>query len=1055
MDGAEESEQFPDRPQVPASSCVSMKSDTSMKKRNDFTKEAADRDQYDCSESTEMDGNAIFKLVETQGMEIFQSELKRYRRMLFPHLSQSSVSEKQDEESLTTEDEKQDSSASEGVLKVTLHVLKEMGHSALANELEKHIYGELDVCQRKLRHKLRKFEYIFEGTAQHGNQTLLNKVYTELYITEGVSGTVNNEHEVRQIEAANRRPAEEDKPIKCEDIFNPLFGQDRFIRTVLTIGISGIGKTISVQKFNLEWAEGRVNQDIQLLINLPFRELNLMVSHCTLTQLLHHFLAEAKESGISNFGKYKLVLIFDGLDECRLPLDFDHNKPCCGVSEPASVDVLLTNLIKGNLLPSAHIWITSRPAAADRIPNDLVDRMTEIRGFNDPQKDEYFRKKISDQNMANRVISHVKATRSLHIMCHIPVFSWISATVLQRILKETEMMGTEEDGGRKEMPNTLTQMYTSFLVYNSLIKTRKYPAGEEASETQSRVEIDEDVILKLGKLAFEHLIKGNMIFYENELIEYNIDINDAAVYSGVFTQISENDFGFHLERVFCFVHLSIQEFFAAMYIFYSFICFNQNLLEPEETISVQEAPSEVTSLLKSAVDRALQSENGHLDLFLRFLLGLSQSSNQSLLKSVLTTMEISPQRNEEIVEYIKEKIRLNPSTEKCINLFHCLIELNDQSLLEEIQNYLNSGRLSETKLSPSQWAALVFVLLTSKEALVEFDLRKYSRSEEGLLRLLPVIKESRVAVLKECNLTEKCCEALGEVLSYPCLKELDLSDNDLQDSGVELLCAGLASSSCQLKKLRLSFCGITETGCGFLGRALRSNPTHLMELDLSYNHPGQLGMELLSSVQENIEHLTVSLEGNAECYLKSSLKKKYACKLTMEVNSAHSHLSFSEDNKTMTRMETAQPYPDSPERFTDWGQVLCKEGLSARCYWEVEWTGEWTGIGVAYKGISRKAKGNDSVLGYNDQSWSLRYHQGKYNAWYNKNDAAISVPHFNSKRTGVFLDWSAGTLSFYAISSNTMTHLHTFHTQFSEPVYPGFRLGFKDSSLTLCPLEYP
>ncbi|XP_023255999.1 NACHT, LRR and PYD domains-containing protein 3-like [Seriola lalandi dorsalis] len=886
-----------------------MKSDTSMKKRNDFTKEAADRDQYDCSESTEMDGNAIFKLVETQGMEIFQSELKRYKRMLFPHLSQSSVREEQDEESLPTEDEKQDSSASEGVLKVTLHVLKEMGHTALANELEKHIYGELDVCQRKLRHKLRKFEYIFEGAAQHGNQTLLNKVYTELYITEGVSGTVNNEHEVRQIEAANRRPAEEDKPIKCEDIFNPLFGQDRFIRTVLTIGISGIGKTISVQKFNLEWAEGRVNQDIQLLINLPFRELNLMVSHYTLTQLLHHFLAEAKESGISNFGKYKLVLIFDGLDECRLPLDFDHNKPCCSVSEPASVDVLLTNLIKGNLLPSAHIWITSRPAAADRIPNDLVDRVTEIRGFNDPQKDEYFRKKISDQKMANRVISHVKATRSLHIMCHIPVFSWISATVLQRILKETEMMGTEEDGGRKEMPNTLTQMYASFLVYNSLIKTRN--------------------------------------------------------------------------------------------------------------------------------------------------LGLSQTSNQSLLKSVLTTMESSPQRNEEIVEYIKEKIRLNPSTEKCINLFHCLIELNDQSLLEEIQNYLNSGSLSVTKLSPSQWAALVFVLLTSKEALVEFDLRKYSRSEEGLLRLLPVIKESRVAMLKECNLSEKCCEALGAVLSNPCLKELDLSDNDLQDSGVELLCAGLASSSCQLKKLRLSFCGITETGCGFLGRALRSNPTHLMELDLSYNHPGQLGMELLSSVQKNIEHLTVRLEGNAECYLKSSLKKKYACKLTMEVNSAHSHLSFSEDSKTMTRMETAQPYPDSPERFADWGQVLCKEGLSARCYWEVEWTGEWTGIGVAYKGISRKAKGNDSVLGYNDQSWSLRYHQGKYNAWYNKNDAAITVPYFNSKRTGVFLDWSAGTLSFYAISSNTMTHLHTFHTQFSEPVYPGFRLGFEDSSLTLCPLEYP
>ncbi|XP_078112704.1 NLR family CARD domain-containing protein 3-like isoform X3 [Sander vitreus] len=1032
MDAAEETEKLPDGPQLsassclsmksdasmeirhdfakeapdssanfeqsnlPASSCVSMKSDASMEIRHDFSKEDTERDQRDCSESTEMDGNAIFKLVEEHSNNILLSELRRYKRLLFPHLSQPE-SEKHDEDRLTTEDKNQDSSASEGVLKITLHVLKEMGQRELANKLEKHVYGELDVCQRKLRHKLKKFEYIYEGVAQHGTQTLLNKVYTKLYFIEGVGGAVNNEHEIRQIEAATRRRATEDKPIKCQDIFRPLLGQDRFIRTVLTKGISGIGKTISVQKFNLEWAEGRANQDIQLLINLPFRELNLMkTQHFTLTRLLHHFLTEAKESGISDFGKYKLVLIFDGLDECRLPLDFDHNEPCRSASEPVPVDVLLTNLFQGNMLPSAHVWITSRPAAATRIPVDLVDRVTEIRGFNDPQKEEYFRKKISDENMASRVISHVKSTRSLHIMCHIPVFSWISATVLQRLLEDTEKR--EEDAVKGEMPKTLTQMYTHFLIYNSLIRTRKYPTGQEASETQSQVEMDEEMILKLGKLAFEHLMKGNMIFYENELNEYNINVADAAIYSGVFTQISENDFGFHQKRVYCFVHLSIQEFFAAVYVFHTFVRFNQNLLEPQESSAAQEAPSDTTNLLKSAVDKALQSENGHLDLFLRFLLGLSQTSNRRLLKSVLTTVGSSSQRNEGIVEYIKEKIRQNLSPERCVNLFHCLSELNDQSLLEEIQNYLSSGRLSEIQLSPSQWSALVFVLLTAKKELDEFDLRKYSRSEEGLLRLLPVIKESRVAMLP--------------------------------------------------------FCGITEVGCGFLASALRTNPTHLKDLDLSYNHPGQLGMELLSCLQRDMEHLTVSSNNNAECYLKSALKK-YTCELTLDVKTANSYLSISEDDKQMTRMETAQPYLDSPERFTgSWGQVLCKEGLSARCYWEAEWTGEKTGIGVAYKGISRKAMGNESVLGYNDQSWSLRYCQGKYTAWY-KSDSYVSVPYSSSKRVGVFLDWSAGTLSFYAVSSNAMTHLYTFHAKFVEPLYPGFRLGFADTSLTLCQPENP
>ncbi|XP_029290631.1 LOW QUALITY PROTEIN: NLR family CARD domain-containing protein 3-like [Cottoperca gobio] len=1021
----------------PASSCASMKSNDSMNIRQDLSKENSERDQHDCP--VLMDGHAIFQLVEAHSKKILLSELKRYEKMLFPRPSQCCESEDVTTDGVTTHDV---TGASEGVLKITLHVLKEMGHIGLANHLEKHIYGELDVCQRKLRHKLKKFEYINEGAAQHGTRTLLNKVYTELYITEGVSGAVNNEHEVRQIEAANRRRVTEDKPIKVEDLFQPLLGQDCFIRTVLTKGISGIGKTISVQKFNLEWAEERVNQDIQLLINLPFRELNLMLEkRLTLTQLLHHFLAEAKESGVSNFDKYKVLLIFDGLDECRLPLNFDHNAPCRSASEPASVDELLTNLIRGNLLPSAHIWITSRPAATTLIPVALVNRVTEIRGFNDPQKEEYFRKKITDQNMAGRVISHVKSTRSLHIMCHIPVFSWISATVLQRMLQD-QVSG--------EMPKTLTQMYTNFLIYNSLTRTRKYSAEQEEAQEK----MDEEKILKLGKLAFEHLMKGNMIFYGNELTEYNINVADAAIYSGVFTQTSENDFGFHLERVYCFVHLSIQEFFAAMYIFHTFVCFNQNLLDPQDTATVQEAPSDATDLLKSAVDKALQSDNGHLDLFLRFLLGLSQTSNQRLLQSVLITMRSSSQRNEEIVEHIKEKIRQNLSPERCINLFHCLSELNDQSLVEEMQKYLSSGCLSDTQLSPSQWSALVFVLLTSKEELEEFDLRKYSRSEEGLRRLLPVIKESRVVLLKECNLTEKCCQALGAVLSNSCVKELDLSDNELQDAGVQLLSAGLASPTCQLEKLRLPFCGITEIGCGYLATALKTNPVYLKELDLSYNHPGRAGEEMLTCLQKDLEHLTVSLTGNAECYLKSALKK-YACELTLDVNTAHSHLSLSENNKKMTRLETDQPYPDSPERFTDWGQVLSKEGLSARCYWELEWTGEWTGIGVAYKGISRKAKGNDCVMGYNDHSWSLRYCHGKYTVWYNKSDSYISAPYFNSKRLGVFLDWSAGTLSFYAVSANTMTHLHTFHADFSEPLYPGFRLGFPGSSLSLCQPEYP
>ncbi|XP_058273039.1 NLR family CARD domain-containing protein 3-like [Hemibagrus wyckioides] len=251
-------------------------------------------------------------------------------------------------------------------------------------------------------------------------------------------------------------------------------------------------------------------------------------------ELLQFCFMETTETEMSSL--VKVLFIFDGLDECRFPLDFQNTVRVCDVTESASVPVLLINLIKGNLLPSALIWITSRPAAAE-----CVHRVTEIRGFNDPQKEEYFRKRISDQSLANNIITHLKSLRSLYIMCHIPVFCWISATVLER------MLGEAESG---EIPKTLTQMYTHFLIIQTNIIREKYSKKQES---------DEEMLLKLGQLAFQQLKKGNLIFYEEDLRECGIDVTEAAVYSGVCTQIFREEFGLHQSKVYCFVHLSIQE----------------------------------------------------------------------------------------------------------------------------------------------------------------------------------------------------------------------------------------------------------------------------------------------------------------------------------------------------------------------------------------------------------------------------------------------------------------------------------------------------------------
>ncbi|XP_049333093.1 NLR family CARD domain-containing protein 3-like [Astyanax mexicanus] len=1042
----------------PEPSCVSMKSDRSIGKRPDFSSEDMTSDPHEKKKNfSRKKLDHIFKKLQEKFISLVKNELNTFKKLLSPDYPACSEGEVDDDQK-------------EGVLKVTLHILRNMNQTDLANTLETKL---APACQRKLKSKLKnKYQILNEGISGHVKSALLNEIYTELYITEGDGGDVNQEHEVKQIEAASRKRKTEERPIKCNDIFKPLPEQKRPIRTVLTKGVAGIGKTVSVQKFILDWSEGKVNQDILFIFPLPFRELNLMKEKkLSLLNLLQSFFPETQDLQPRHYKSYKIMFIFDGLDECRFPLDFQNNENLVNIEEQTSVDILLTNLIKGNLLPSALLWITSRPAAANQITPECFDQVTEVRGFSDPQKQEYFSKRIRNQDLANKVFTHIRSSRSLHIMCHIPVFCWITATVLERMLSEAES---------GEIPKTLTQMFTHFLIFQIKHKDQKYSGKSDIDSQQTRTSI-----LALGKLAFQQLEKGNLIFYEEDLRESGIDCREVSVYSGVCTQIFREEHELHLGKVFSFVHLSVQEFLAALYAF-----LNRKI--PKEQSTEQQtsklfkffSKSTKTDFLSSAIDRALQSESGHLDLFLRFLLGLSLESNQNLLQVVLTQTERISDSNEETIKYIKKKIEENSSPEKSINLFHCLNELNDHSLVQEVQKYLSGGgerHLQQARLSPAQWSALAFVLVNSEEELEEFNLSKYDPSEECLLRLLPVVKISRRAVLASCNLGVKTCENLESVLNLEnsSLKELDLSNNDLQDSGVALLSAGLKSSQCKLQILRLSGCMITDKGCCSLASALISNPSHLKELDLTYNHPGESGVKLLSAKQEDphckLEKLGV--EHGGKIRIKPGLKK-YGCDFTLDLNTAQCNLSLSEENRRVERREELQSYPDHPERFDWWPQVLSRErvtGVTGRCYWEAEWSGGGgAAVALSYKTISRKGGGLDCWFGGNINSWSLNCSDNRYSVHHNNNSTDLSTPPSGCRRVGVYVDCPSGTLSFYRVSSDThspshtlthshtpspshtpshtLTHLHTFHTTFTQPLYAGFWV-YSGSSVRLCKIE--
>uniref|UniRef100_A0A3Q1CDE4 B30.2/SPRY domain-containing protein n=3 Tax=Amphiprion ocellaris TaxID=80972 RepID=A0A3Q1CDE4_AMPOC len=1110
--------------------------------------------------------------------------------------------------------------------------------------------------QERLKSTLReKCQNIYEGNADEGDTVYLNKIYTELHVIEGAWGGFTEEHEVRQQRSTH--VTTEETTIKASDIFKPKPKQEKRIRTVLTQGIPGVGKTFCVQKFTLSWAEGEENQDITFLFLLPFRELNPNIggTDCSLMQLLHQFFPVIK--ALEKLGTdCKVLFIFDGLDETLLPLNFKQNKVLRDETEPASLDVLITNLITGDLLGNALIWITSRPAAVSRVHRKYIHQWTEVKGFANDQREEYFKRHLHDDKLAIRIINHVKSSRSLYIMCQIPVFCWIAATVMKKMLRDNVPGG---------MPNSLTEMY----IYLLLCQTDRMVEGPDPMNS-------DNVVLKLAELAFRQLEKGKLIFYEADLKECGMSIEEATIYTGVCTEIFTME-GKRRQEVFSFVHLTIQEFLAAVHVHYSYMQRKENvLLGYLKRMSTKLLPKSVFSLHKTAIEKALESPDGRWDLFLRFLLGLSLKSNQELLNRVLHMEGDGEEDIAKTVQFIKGKINEDPEAK--LNLFHCLSELKEESLVQEIQTFMSSGRLAAKKLSPVQWSALTFELMTSEATEEEFDLKKFIRSEEGIVKLLTVITSSTRALLDRCNLTVNCCEVLASALSstatrltaldlsvnnltdsgvkllsvglrsshcklrslrlHKCkleggccealagavstessrlrdldlsandlheaglkalcvglcshhckletlrlnqcklresycadlssvlnsessnlktldlsnnslndfgvsvlavglrsphctletlslsqcdltqkscdaigstlssdstllreldlsgnnlqgikplcsglrsqhckletlrlsecnlqeccadlasvlsssssnMRELDLSGNDLQDVEVKRLCVGLASPDCTLDTLGLSFCGVTEEGCTHLASALSSNPFHLRQLDLSYNYLQDFGAKLISVHQDDplckLEKLCV--DHNAECYLKSKLKN-HACTLTLDTNTAAKSLFLYDGGTQVTWTREGQQYPDHPERFESVSQVLCHQGLTQRHYWEVEWRGRWVDVAVAVRGIRRRASSHLCGFGYTDQSWSLYCSEDHYSAQHDHQPVEIPAPPSRSHRVGVYLDWPGGTLSFYSVSSGTLRHLHTFYSNFTEPLYPGFGMEEDDCS---------
>uniref|UniRef100_A0A8C1THF0 NACHT, LRR and PYD domains-containing protein 12-like n=1 Tax=Cyprinus carpio TaxID=7962 RepID=A0A8C1THF0_CYPCA len=1184
---------------------------------------------------------SVEELLMNSLKELKKKELKEFQWHLHKDHECISKSEMEKQDRVKTVNKIMACFRPEEAVKITVDILGKMSQNNLAEQLEKKhkkaqaegntntsvpvgAYSELQNFLKTHKNNMKKkAKCIFEGNKE--SDTDLKTVYTELFITEGEMEDVNQQHEILKIDDAFKNKKTQDKPIKCKDIFTELRKRNEE-KIVLTKGVAGIGKTVSVHKFILDWAEGNTNQDIECVFLFPFRDINVIKDkEVSLHEFLLKFYPELTDLEKSKLYKEcKLAFIFDGLDESHLPLNFK-SKTLDTVEERASVDVLFTSLVKGKLLPSALVWVTSRPAAANQIPPQYVGLFTEVRGFTDQQKEQYFRKRITDETEASRIISHIKMSRSLYIMCHIPVFCWITATVLQDILikNNTENIST-----------TLTEMYIHFLRIQMDKKSQKYDE-QEKREHSDHLKVNSKMILNLAKLAFEQLKKESIVFYEKDLKECGINVSKDTEFTGMIAEIFRMEDGLYKTKVFCFVHLSVQEFLAALHVF---ICYlNKNMrelwffFEDSQNTAMQKLQFffrnvKFHDLTKRATDKAMKSKRGHLDLFLRFLMGISLESSQNLLKGLIRHTKDTSVSIRKISAHIKELQKQDISDETSVNLFYCLLELKDHSLYEEIQSSLSSNAHPGKDLSSSMCTVLTYILLMSEKVLDEFNPKRFTSSSSNYTRLVPAVRYCRKAlfdgcgldetccetvssalqssnshlteldlsnnhlldsgvkllfdglksshcqlnilrlcgcnltarsceglssvlqssnshlnvldlsnndlqdsgvkllseglkspysklkilrfsicnitaqsceslssalqsshsVLKEldlsnndlqdsgvkllseglkspysklkilrfsiCNLTAQSCESLSSALqsSHSVLKELDLSNNDLQDSGVKLLSDGLKSPNCQLEVLRLSGCMVTEEGCCYVPSTLTSNHSCLRELDLSYNHPGDSGVKRIS---EKLEDPNCSLDKfnvdyGGESRITTGLQK-YACFLTLDPNTANTLLILSEKNRKVTGVEEKQPYPDHPDRFDDVCQVLCRESVCGRCYWEIEWSGhDGVSISVSYKSKSRKGRGEECVFGFNDQSWSLFCSPDSYSFRHNNKQTVLPVKSISS-RIGVYVDHSAGTLSFYSVS-HTMSLIHTVQTTFTQPLCPGFDVHYSGSSVKLC-----
>ncbi|XP_030416644.1 NACHT, LRR and PYD domains-containing protein 3-like isoform X2 [Gopherus evgoodei] len=718
--------------------------------------------------------------------------------------------------------------------------------------------------QKKYReHILEEYQVIEDRNARLGEYVSLDKRYTKLLIVKEHWQREEKEHEII---TRGRKHAELMAHQTSLTTVSVLFDPDRnreSPRTVVLLGAAGIGKTMTARKIMLDWAAGKLYQkkfDYVFYINC--RKINLVTAQQSMADLLLNNFPDDVRPTKEIFEKpEKLLFIIDGFDELNSVLSMEEVSLWSDPFEKKPVKTVLCSLLRKKVLQKSFLLITSRPTALEKLKQNLkFPCYAEIRGFSGDDRKEYFHKFFGDEKKATQAFNFVKENEMLFTMCFVPIVCWIICTVMKQQMERKEDLA--------QTSKTTTSVYLLFLT--SLL-TDHFTDSVQQSKT---------TLWKLCSLAADGILERKILFEEGDLKKHNLSlstIHTLFLNKSIFQKDTE------CESVYSFIHLSFQEFFAAL--FYV-------LEEDEKTMKKSlSSKKDVNSLLKIYGP----SKNNYLMLTVRFLFGLLNKERLNDMEKKLHCKTSSAIKLDLLKWFEAEAKKISSMPYKGseelldqLELFHCLYESQEEEFAKSAMDNFQEIRLEHIRLSTMDEIALSFCVKNccSKQSLYLCNCTLgIGEREEGwiaklrkwLFPLNPGIKDQRTSTaysllkglkdpncrlktisLSSCKLSSAFPEHLFPKMLFTnwSLEKLDLSANTLGDSGLKHLSEGLKHPHCKLQILLLWQCRLTAACCGDLAAALSTNQS-VTELELSGNKLGDSGIKVLC---EGLKHPRCKLQ---------------------------------------------------------------------------------------------------------------------------------------------------------------------------------------------------